>query len=232
MSLLNAIDVVKRFGETTILDSVSLSVDSGDFLSITGASGSGKSTLLTILGGIDKPTDGQVLIDGKDITKMKENELSILRRTTIGFVFQFFNLAPYLTVRENILLPIILSGKSQKSYSSKFEQLVEYLGIQDHVSKLPDKLSGGEQQRVAIARGLIFDPKMILMDEPTGNLDSKTGNDIMKLLKDINKNLNTTIIQVTHSEKNAQFANRIINISDGKLVETTNKGPGVDEHTA
>ncbi|MDR0695993.1 MAG: ABC transporter ATP-binding protein [Christensenellaceae bacterium] len=232
MSLLSAVSLIKKFGASTILDNISLTVNDGDFVSITGASGSGKSTLLTILGGIDKPTSGEVFIDGIDIVKMKEPELAILRRSVVGFVFQFFNLAPYLTVRENILLPIILAKKSQKLFTEKLTTLCEYLGITAHLNKLPDKLSGGEQQRVAIARGLIFEPKIILMDEPTGNLDSKTGSEIMQLLLRINKDLNTTIIQVTHSEKNANFANRIINIIDGKITETIPKDKSDDEHTA
>lgn len=219
MTILKAADITKVFGENIkVLDGVSLEVEKGDFISIIGASGSGKSTLLTILGGIDKPTEGAVFLDGKDITKMKEKELAVLRRTKIGFVFQFFNLAPYLTVYENIMLPVILSGKSQAGARKKAEELMEYLGITAHKDKLPAKLSGGEQQRTAIARGLIFGPEIIFLDEPTGNLDSKTGREIMELLKKINTDFETTIIQVTHSEQNAAYGNRIISIADGKIT--------------
>ncbi|MDR2266730.1 MAG: ABC transporter ATP-binding protein [Christensenellaceae bacterium] len=228
--MLKADRITKKFGENTVLDDVSLSVVDGDFVSITGASGSGKSTLLTILGGIDRPTVGDVYFDDAKISSMSEKELAILRRTKIGFVFQFFNLAPHLTVQENILLPIILSNKPQKPFIGKAVELAEYLGIKDQLSKMPDKLSGGEQQRVAIARGMIFDPKIILMDEPTGNLDSKTGREIMELLVDINAKNATTIVQVTHSEKNAAFGKRIIIIKDGKIVEE--KGKVDNEHTA
>lgn len=217
--LLEAKNVTKRFGEVLVLDNVSLSVEAGDFVSIIGKSGSGKSTLLTILGGIDRPTSGEVLLDGIDISKQKERELAKLRRTKLGFVFQFFNLAPYLTARENILLPTLLNGKTEKSQESSLNELSEYLGITPLLNKLPSKMSGGEQQRVAIARGLIFEPELILLDEPTGNLDTKNSDEIMKLLKKVNVERGTTVIQVTHSAQNAEFGNRIVRISDGKIVD-------------
>lgn len=217
--LLEAKNVTKRFGEVLVLDNVSLSVEAGDFVSIIGKSGSGKSTLLTILGGIDRPTSGEVLLDGIDISKQKERELAKLRRTKLGFVFQFFNLAPYLTARENILLPTLLNGKTEKSQESSLNELSEYLGITPLLNKLPSKMSGGEQQRVAIARGLIFKPELILLDEPTGNLDTKNSDEIMKLLKKVNVERGTTVIQVTHSAQNAEFGNRIVRISDGKIVD-------------
>lgn len=217
--LLEAKNVTKRFGEVLVLDSVSLSVEAGDFVSIIGKSGSGKSTLLTILGGIDRPTSGEVLLDGIDISKQKERELAKLRRTKLGFVFQFFNLAPYLTARENILLPTLLNGKTEKSQEKSLNELSEYLGITPLLNKLPSKMSGGEQQRVAIARGLIFEPELILLDEPTGNLDTKNSDEIMKLLKKVNVERGTTVIQVTHSAQNAEFGNRIVRISDGKIVD-------------
>jgi putative ABC transport system ATP-binding protein len=222
-SALSAINVTKAFGNKTILEQVSIDIEKGDFVSITGASGSGKSTLLTILGGIDRATSGEVVFKGLNLTNMKERDLAKLRRTTIGFVFQFFNLAPYLTARENIMLPIILDGKSQKSFKEKVDRLGEYLGITDQLHKLPANLSGGEQQRVAIARGLIFDPEIILLDEPTGNLDAKSGVEIMEHLARINTELKTTIIQVTHSAKNVAYGNRIIVISDGKIIDSQHK---------
>ncbi len=202
-----------------VLRDISLTVHEGDFISILGASGSGKSTLLSILGGMESATTGSVYFEGKDICSMRESELARLRRTKIGFVFQFFNLAPYLSVKENIVLPLLLDGKSVKKYDGKYNELTDYLSISDLKDKLPAFLSGGEQQRVAIARGLIYDPKIIFLDEPTGNLDSRSSDEIMLLLKKINEEMHTTILQVTHSEINAAFGNRIIRIRDGQLTE-------------
>lgn len=218
--IISARNISKTFNNRImVLDSINLDIERGDFLSIVGASGSGKSTLITILGGMDLPTEGQVFLDGKDITIMKEDKLAKLRRTKIGFVFQFFNLAPYLTVEENILLPIILNGGNKKEVAERLDFLMEYLGIAEYRNKMPSKISGGEQQRVAIARGLIFEPEVIFLDEPTGNLDSKASENIMELLSKINKDIGTTIVQVTHSERNAQFGNKIIKILDGKIIE-------------
>ena len=160
-----------------------------------------------------------MLFENIELSSLKEKELAKLRRTKMGFVFQFFNLAPYLTVKENILLPIILDGKSPKIYAEKLSELLEYLKIEKYINQLPTKLSGGEQQRVAIARALLYSPKVIFLDEPTGNLDSKNSTEIMQLLKQINKERNTTIIQVTHSEKNALYGNRIVRIEDGKIKD-------------
>ena len=171
------------------------------------------------MGGMETATSGSVYFEGKDLCSMKENELAKLRRTKLGFVFQFFNLAPYLTVKENIVLPLLLDGKNTKKYEDKYRELTEYLSISDLKDKLPRYLSGGEQQRVAIARGLIYEPKIIFLDEPTGNLDSKSADEIMVLLKNINTDLNTTILQVTHSEVNASFGNRIVRIKDGRITE-------------
>lgn len=205
-------------GSLKVLDNVSLQIQKGDFLSVIGASGSGKSTLLSILGGIDRPTSGKVVMDGVEISSLAEKELARLRRTRIGFVFQFFNLAPYLTVYENILLPLILDGKRTAQYEKKARDLMAYLGITAQREKLPSTLSGGEQQRAAIARGLIFDPEVIYLDEPTGNLDSRTGKETMELLARINREMGTTIVQVTHSMTNAAYGNRIIEIADGKIL--------------
>ncbi|MBO5774345.1 MAG: ABC transporter ATP-binding protein [Clostridia bacterium] len=218
MAVLSCLNVTKYFGENRVLNNVSLEIERGSFVSIVGASGSGKSTLLTILGGIDKPSEGSVILDGVEISKMSEKELAILRRTKLGFVFQFFNLAPYLTAEENVLLPITLRGKVTEEDKKKATELMEYLGISELKNKLPGKMSGGEQQRVAIARGLIINPEVILLDEPTGNLDSKNSEEIMNLLKRINKEFNTTIVQVTHSDVNANYGNVLITIKDGKII--------------
>ena len=218
MAVLSCLNVTKYFGENRVLDDVSLEIERGNFVSIVGASGSGKSTLLTILGGIDKPTEGKVFLDGVEISGMSEKELAILRRTKLGFVFQFFNLAPYLTAEENVLLPITLRGKVKEEDKKRATELMEYLGISGLKNKLPGKMSGGEQQRVAIARGLIINPEVILLDEPTGNLDSKNSEEIMNLLKKINEEFNTTIVQVTHSDVNANYGNVLITIKDGKII--------------
>ncbi len=216
-AVLRAENIIKEFGAQRVLNDVSLEINRGDFVSIVGSSGSGKSTLLTILGGIDKPTSGKVYLGGREISSASEKELAILRRTEIGFVFQFFNLAPYLTAEENVLLPIMLSGRVTEAHREKAAELMEYLGIADSKGKLPSAMSGGEQQRVAIARGLIFDPSVILLDEPTGNLDSASSLEIMKLLKRINTEMGATIVQVTHSDYNAGFGNVIITIKDGAV---------------
>lgn len=220
MILLEAKNIQKSFVENVkVLKGVSLDVIKGDFISIEGASGSGKSTLLTILGGIDRPDSGEVLFLGKDIAKMAEKELAILRRTKIGFVFQFFNLAPYLTVFENVLLPIILDKKKVSDFDKKALDLLKDLGIYEFKDRLPGALSGGEQQRVAIARGLIFSPEIIMLDEPTGNLDSVNSRAIMEILKKINLELGTTIIQVTHSRENAEYGNKKFFIKDGLILD-------------
>ncbi len=218
--ILDVQNITKTFDkELTVLRNISLTVEEGDFISILGMSGSGKTTLLSILGGMEKATSGNVFFEGKNMSAMHEKELAALRRTKIGFVFQFFNLAPYLTVRENIFLPILLNGKSLKKYEEKYKALTKYLKIDELGEKLPSNLSGGEQQRIAIARGLIYDPKIIFLDEPTGNLDSKNADEIMQLLQKINQEFHTTILQVTHSEQNASFGNRIIRMADGKIIE-------------
>jgi putative ABC transport system ATP-binding protein len=220
MIILEAKNLIKSFnGIRKVLDGINISVEKGDFISILGASGNGKSTLLTILGGMDRPDAGEVFLNGVDLCALKEKELAKLRRTQIGFVFQFFNLAPYLSVEENILLPAFFDGKGKKNYEEKLNYLLDYLKIADLRNKMPSKLSGGEQQRVAIARGLIYEPDIIFLDEPTGNLDSKSAEEIMELLKKINSETGTTIIQVTHSRQNASYGNRIVYIKDGSIEE-------------
>ena len=218
--MLTATNLKKSFdGKTEVLKGVNLTVEKGEFISILGASGSGKSTLLTILGGMDRPTDGEVTLDGVKISDLKERDLAVLRRTKVGFVFQFFNLAPYLSVGENINLPLILDGKNVKNYAEKFDFLTKYLRIENIINKMPAELSGGEQQRTAIARALIYEPEIVFLDEPTGNLDSESSEEIMQLLKNINSELGATVLQVTHSEHNARYGTRLIRIKDGLITE-------------
>ena len=220
MSILMAKDLVKHYGKddtlVKALDGVSLSVERGEFVSIIGTSGSGKSTLLHMLGGLDTPTSGTVIIDDKDISKLKGDELCIFRRRKIGFIFQSFNLVPSMSVYENIVLPIKLDGKQiDKEF---VENVVETLGLQSKLDVLPSKLSGGQQQRVAIARALASKPAIVLADEPTGNLDSKTSQDVLGLLKTTGKKFNQTMVMITHNDEIAQMADRTIRIEDGHIV--------------
>ena len=203
-----------------VLKNIDFSVKKGEFISIMGPSGGGKSTLLYLLGGLDKPTSGEVRINNKDISKIKEKEMSKMRRNSIGFVFQFYNLVPNLSVEDNILLPLILDGKKLKNYQNKLNEILDVIGMQDKRKVTPRELSGGQQQRVAIARALIFEPDIIFLDEPIGNLDSKTGTEIMELFKKINVELGKTLIQVTHSEKAAHYGTSIIKLIDGEITGT------------
>lgn len=209
-----------RIGEniTRILKDVSLQIMQGEFVSIMGPSGSGKSTLLYILGGLDNPTGGSVVINDEDISKFDDYKKSIMRRRNIGFVFQFYNLIPNLNVEENILLPILLDGKNSNHYKKQLDDILEVVGLSSRRKHTPRELSGGQQQRVAIARALINNPEILFADEPIGNLDSKTGTDIMKLLREINKESNKTIVMVTHSKDSAEYSNRIINVIDGTIL--------------
>jgi putative ABC transport system ATP-binding protein len=220
-TILEAKNIVKDFkiGQeaTRVLNDISLNIEKGDFVSIMGPSGSGKSTLLYILGGLDKPTKGEVLLEGKNIAMMNDKEESIVRRRDMGFVFQFYNLIPNLNVEENIMLPILLDGKKISSYKKELDEILEITGLTTKRKHTPRELSGGQQQRVAVARSLINSPNLILADEPTGNLDSKTGLEIMDLFKSINKNSNKTIVMVTHSKEAANFGNKIIYVRDGKI---------------
>ena len=203
--------------EVRALDGVSFDVEKGEFISIIGASGSGKSTLLHLLGGLDYPTSGKVLIDGTDIYTLKDDERTIFRRRNIGFVFQAYNLLPMLNVYENIIIPFGLDGdKVDKKY---VDSVIDILEISDQKYKMPNELSGGQQQRVAIARALVTKPSLILADEPTGNLDSKSSSQVVYLLKKINKELGNTILMITHDDAVAQAAEKTLRIEDGKLVE-------------
>ena len=219
-SIIKVDNVYKNFqnDKIKVLKGVNLEIKPGEFVSLMGASGSGKSTLLYLIGGLDQPTSGEIKIDNKNISKMNDTKMSKLRRKEIGFIFQFYNLVQNLTVEENILLPVIMDGQKKKTYEKKLNELLEIVGLSEKKNALPSELSGGEQQRVAIARAVIMDPKIILADEATGNLDSKTGQDIMELFKKINKEKGITILQVTHSEEIANYGGRIIQLKDGQII--------------
>lgn len=219
MSILTAEKLCKIYGsgenEVKALDNVSINIEDGEFVSIIGTSGSGKSTLLNMLGGLDRPTSGNVVVSGKNIFNMNDEELTIFRRRNIGFVFQNYNLVPVLNVYENIVLPIELDGsKVDKNY---VDTIVKTLGLDRKLKAMPNQLSGGQQQRVAIARALSSKPAIVLADEPTGNLDSKTGMDVISLLKVTSREFNQTIVMITHNEEIALMADRLIRIEDGKV---------------
>ncbi len=220
MSILETRNLRKIYGsgdtEVRALDGVNLSVDSGEFVAIVGTSGSGKSTLLHMLGGLDRPTSGSVIVDGKDIFSLKDEALTIFRRRKIGFVFQSYNLVPVLNARENIVLPIQLDGRQVDE--DFLDKIVNTLGLEKKLGSLPSQLSGGQQQRVAIARALAAAPAIILADEPTGNLDSRTSQDVLSLLKVTSQKFAQTIVMITHNEEIAQMADRIIRIEDGRIV--------------
>ena len=221
MEILKVENITKIYGKgenkVVALDNVSFSVEKGEFVAIVGASGSGKSTLLHILGGVDKPTSGKVFIDGTDIFNLNDDKLSIFRRRQIGLVYQFYNLLPILNVEENIVLPMSLDNR--KVSNEEKEKMLKILGLSERKNHLPNELSGGQQQRVAIGRALITNPTIILADEPTGNLDSKSSDEIVTLLKKTNKDLKQTIIMITHNLEIAAIADRIIKIEDGKIVK-------------
>lgn len=224
MEILKTIDLKKYYGsgDTTVkaLDGVNLTVADGEFTAIVGTSGSGKSTLLHMLGGLDRPTSGKALVDGKDIFSLKDDALTIFRRRKIGFVFQSYNLVPVLNVYENIVLPIELDGN--KIDKQHIDNIIETLGLAEKMNSLPNQLSGGQQQRVAIARALASKPAILLADEPTGNLDSKTSLDVMGLLKITSERFSQTIVMITHNEEIAQTADRIIRIEDGRIAGGAN----------
>lgn len=221
MNILQANDLTKFYGfgenEVHALDGVNFSVEKGEFVAIVGTSGSGKSTLLHMLGGLDRPTSGSVTVDGREIFSLKDEALTIFRRRKIGFVFQNYNLVPVLNVYENIVLPVQLDGEAPDA--PYIDSIIETLGLGSKLENLPNNLSGGQQQRVAIARALASKPAIILADEPTGNLDSKTSQDVLGLLKVSSQKYAQTIVMITHNEEIAQLADRVIRIEDGKIVE-------------
>ena len=220
MNILQIDKLTKTYGkgdaQVKALDGVSLTIEKGCFVAVVGASGSGKSTLLHLLGGVDRPTSGNVNIDGQDIFSMNESKLAIFRRRNMGIVYQFYNLIPTLTAEENIMLPFLLDGR--KPDNATLKELLEITGLTNRAKHLPSELSGGQQQRVSIARALINSPAVILADEPTGNLDSKSGKDILELLVMANKRYNQTLIMITHDERIALQADRIVTISDGQIL--------------
>jgi len=222
MAILETNDLTKQYqmGKVTVnaLDGVDFVVEKGEFVAIMGPSGSGKSTLMYMLGGLDKPTDGEVTLAGRKLSVLSDRHLTLVRRRDVGFVFQFYNLLPTLTAEENIALPLLIDGKPPQSYRTRLDQLLELVGLTDRRHHKPDQLSGGQQQRVAIARALITDPAIVLADEPTGNLDSKSGEEILKLLRRSCDQFQQTIVIVTHDVKAASFADRVVFLKDGKIV--------------
>lgn len=219
MSILQTTELKKYYGAepniTRALDGVTLSIEKGEFVAIVGTSGSGKSTLLNMIGGLDVPTSGQVVVDGKELSKLKDEELTVFRRRKIGFIFQNYNLVPVLNVFENIVLPVELDGnKVDKKFMN---EVVQMLGLEDKLNNMPNNLSGGQQQRVAIARALVSKPAIVLADEPTGNLDSKTSADVLGLLQRTSREFNQTLVMITHNSEIAQLADRIVRIEDGKI---------------
>ncbi|MEW9408620.1 ABC transporter ATP-binding protein [Clostridioides difficile] len=220
MSILQVINLKKYYGQssniTKALDGVTLSIEKGEFISIVGTSGSGKSTLLNMMGGLDNPTSGKVIIKGKELSTMTDEQLTIFRRRNIGFIFQNYNLVPLLNVYENIILPIGLDGETiDKDF---INEIINMLSLEEKLYDMPSNLSGGQQQRVAIARALVTKPAIILADEPTGNLDSRTSSDVLSLLKVTSKKFNQTIVMITHNNEIVQLTDRIIRIEDGKIV--------------
>ncbi len=220
MEIVKVENLTKKYGkgenEVIALNNVSLTIEKGEFVAIIGSSGSGKSTLLHLIGGVDRPTSGKVFVDGKDIYQLNDDNLAIFRRQNIGIIYQFYNLMPILSVKENITLPCDLDGKEVDQ--ERLNLLISTLGLKERITHLPNELSGGQQQRVAIGRSLINNPAVVLADEPTGNLDSKSSNEIIALLKKSNKELSQTIIMITHNPEIAKEADRIIKIEDGKIV--------------
>ena len=219
MPILQTTDLKKYYGIepniTKALDGVSLSVDHGEFIAIVGTSGSGKSTLLNMIGGLDVPSSGKVIVDGRDLSTLKDEQLTIFRRRKIGFIFQNYNLVPVLNVYENIVLPVELDGDQVDN--KYMQEVVQMLALEDKLNNMPNTLSGGQQQRVAIARALVSKPAIVLADEPTGNLDSRTSTDVLGLLKVSSQKFHQTLIMITHNNEIAQLADRIVRIEDGKL---------------
>lgn len=223
MSVLEARDLKKKytFGTSSVnaLAGVDFIVEEGEFVAIMGPSGSGKSTLLHLIGGLDQPSDGEVTLSGQRLSLMKDKQITLLRRRNIGFVFQFFNLIPTLTAEENITLPLLIDGKKISNYQDRLDTLLKLVGLSDRRRHKPEQLSGGEQQRVALARAMITEPAIVLADEPTGNLDTKTGTVIMELLRRSCEEFGQTIIVVSHDPRASSYADRVVFLRDGKIVE-------------
>lgn len=221
MEILKVENLIKTYGSgenlVNAVDDVSFSVEKGEFVAIVGASGSGKSTLLHLIGGVDRPTSGKIFVDGNDISKMNDDKLAVFRRRQVGIVYQFYNLIPILTVEENITLPCDLDGRGVDR--ERLEMILDSFGLRARRKHLPNQLSGGQQQRTSIARALINNPSLVLADEPTGNLDSKSSEEVMSMLKMCNQSYGQTVIMITHNLDIAKQADRIITISDGKIVE-------------
>lgn len=224
MEILKVENLTKTYGSgenlVNAVDDVSFSVEKGEFVAIVGASGSGKSTLLHLIGGVDRPTSGKIFVDGNDISKMNDDKLAVFRRRQVGIVYQFYNLIPILTVEENITLPCDLDGRGvDRERRERLEMILDSFGLRARRKHLPNQLSGGQQQRTSIARALINNPSLVLADEPTGNLDSKSSEEVMSMLKMCNQSYGQTVIMITHNLDIAKQADRIITISDGKIVE-------------
>jgi len=221
--MIRLIDIAKVYrqgkSEITALAGVTLDIQKGEFVVVMGPSGSGKSTLLHLIGGLDRPSRGEILVEGRIISQVPDDEVTLFRRTQIGFVFQFFNLLPTLTARENVMLPLILDGRSRVDGDQRAETLLERVGLAARGNHLPEELSGGEIQRLAVARALVFDPPILLADEPTGNLDSKTGEAILQLIRDVNRERSCTVVLVTHNLQAAAYGGRVIHLRDGRIEE-------------
>ncbi len=226
MTVLEAKEISKQYqmGEVTVnaLDDVQFGVQKGEFVAVMGPSGSGKSTLLHLLGGLDEPTDGQITLAGQPITRLSDDEVTLVRRRKVGFIFQFYNLIPTLTAAENVALPLLIDGAKVRDYEQKVVGLLDLVGLTDRQEHKPDQMSGGQQQRVAIARAFANDPEIVLADEPTGNLDSKSGTAILELLRRSCDELGQTIVMVTHDARAASFADRVVFLKDGRNVRQLN----------
>ncbi len=235
-NVIEAVKVNRSFvnGKETahVLKDIDLTVKEGEFISIMGPSGSGKSTLLYLLGGLDMPTQGSVSINGTDLSKLKDKKLCAMRNEQVGFVFQFYNLVPNLTVEDNIALPLMIAGKKRSDYKERLDWCLQIIGMENKRKLTPRELSGGQQQRVAIARALVFDPKIIFLDEPIGNLDTKTGIKLMELFREINQKYNKTIVQVTHSESAAMYGTKLVKLVDGEITSIEEINPGMQISSA
>ena len=236
MALIQTVDLTKIYGKgetaVTALDHVNLSVEAGEFVAVMGPSGCGKSTLLHLMGGLDRPTSGRVMLDGADLTKLDDTHLTEVRRRKIGFVFQFYNLIPVLNAVENAALPLTLDGRAPTDARTKAAQWLKLVGVDNRQANLPDQLSGGQQQRVAIARALVAEPTLILADEPTGNLDSRAGDEIARLLRQVADEWGRAVLMVTHDPRIAAYADRIVFLKDGRVVDETRLNAGTSQFAA